>query len=102
MIIQNNNCTINNSQIGENNYMTNASQDIDWVKWNLLCQELKQNIKTYEDTLIVKELEKQVKEKNKNSLKKFVKDNYKNFFADILSGIISSNFSDLIKHILFP
>ena len=101
MIIQNNNCTINNSQIGKNNYMTNSSQEIDWDKWILLCQELKQNVKSHKNILIVKELENEIKKKNKNSLKKFVKDNYKNFFADVLSGIISSNFSDLIKHILF-
>ena len=101
MIIQNNNCNINNSQIGENNYMTNSSQEIDWDKWILLCQELKQNVNSPKNILIVKELENEIKKKNKNSLKKFVKDNYKNFFADVLSGIISSNFSDLIKHILF-
>ena len=101
MIIQNNNCTINNSQIGENNYMTNSSQEIDWDKWILLCQELKQNVNSPKNNLIVKKLENEIKKKNKNSLKKFVKDNYKNFFADVLSGIISSNFSDLIKYILF-
>lgn len=101
MIIKNNNCIINNSQIGNANKMANTSQEIDWEKWYLLCQELKQIVKTNEEKIITGKLEEKIRNQNKNGLKKFVKENYKNFFADILSGIISSNFSDLIKKLLF-
>ncbi len=113
MIIQNNNCIINNSQIGNNNKIINNSQignnnkivnnvqEIDWKSWNLLCQELKNKMQNEQEILIVYELEQKINAKNEKGLKKFVKENYKDFFLDVLSGVISSNFADLIKKLLF-
>ena len=97
-----NHCIIKNSQIGNENYMTNTIQEIDWEKWKMFCQELKQKSKNSEEKRIVENLEKKIEKQDSKELKKFVKKNYLNFFADILSGIISSNFSELIKKLLFP
>lgn len=102
MIVKSNNCIINNCQIGDYNYMTSAIKEIDWKRWYSFCQELKNNSKTVKEKILIEKLEKKIIHQDKNGLKKFVKENYKNFFADILSGIISSSFSDLIKNLLFP
>jgi len=97
-----NNCIINNSQIGNENTMTNTIQEIDWEKWRIFCQELQQKSKTTEEEKIVKNLEQKIKKQDADGLRNFVKKNYPNFFADILSGLIASQFSDLIKKLLFP
>ncbi len=100
MIINNNNCTITNSQIGDNNTMTNTLEEVDWNKWYLFCQELKSIIKSTDEEKMIIKLEKEIEKQNKSGLKKLVKDN-KSFFSDIISGFFSSIFSDLVKNLLF-